>query len=242
MALHFWVSGKVFIADSSSDGSVFYWSVLGGTRPRRRSLLWWTLAPMTTLDRHGRQRPRRMENTAPRPYPASREARPSGGAGLSVSVPSFLPPEGLALTCHQCPPFLLPALGHCAVQTAPIQATGVRRLWWTAAPSTSPQTPIIDQSTLKKVNTMQKAMRKGRAAGRATHLPLVTIRHPQAAALSVIRGNEAGGTEGREPSLHVDTKCLLTAPFPPTATTGVAYPLSPECPPCGAAAPRSDGE
>ncbi|SFA88947.1 hypothetical protein SAMN05216587_10353 [Selenomonas ruminantium] len=129
------------------------------------------------------QRPRRMENTAPRPYPASREVRPSGGAGLSGSIPSFLPPEGQPLTCHQCPPFLLPALGHCAVQTAPghkpIQATGVRRLWWTAAPSTSPQTPVIDQPILKKVNTIQKAMRKGRAAGRAGAPP---ARHNPASA------------------------------------------------------------
>ena len=70
-------------------------------------------------------------------------------------------------------------------------------------------------------------MRKGRAAGRAAHLPLVTIRHPQAVALSCIRGSEAGGTEGREPSLHVDTKCLLTAPFPPTAPASGAYPLTP---------------
>jgi len=138
---------------------------------------------MTTCHRHGRQRPRRMENTAPRPYPASREARPSGGAGLSVSVPSFLPPEGLALTCHQCPPFLLPALGHYACQTAPGHneqlATGVQWLWWTAAPSTSPQTPIIDQSTLKKVNTYQKPMRKGQVSGRADAPP---ARHNPASA------------------------------------------------------------
>ena len=75
-----------------------------------------------------------------------------------------------------------------------------------------------------------------------THLPQGTSRHPQAAALSGLFGSLLGGTEGREPSLHVDTKCLLTAPFPPTAPTGVAYPLSPECLPCGALAPRSDGE
>ena len=184
---------------------------------------------MTTLDRHGRQRPRRMENTAPRPYPASREARPSGGAGLSVSVPSFLPPEGLALTCHQCPPFLLPALGHYACQTAPGHneqlATGVQWLWCTGKTGTrmrarlilytSPQTPVIDQSILKKVNTIQKAMRKGRAAGRAAHLPLVTIRHPQAVALSVKIVSKAGGTEGREPSLHMDASAsILRPPFP----------------------------
>jgi len=72
------------------------------------------------------------------------------------------------------------------------------------------------------------------------HLPLVTIRPPQAAALSVKIGNKAGGTEGREPSLHVDTKCLLTAPFPPTAPSSGAYPLTPDCPPCGAVAPRTN--
>ena len=33
MALHFWVSGKVFIADSSSDGSVFYFFFWGGVLP-----------------------------------------------------------------------------------------------------------------------------------------------------------------------------------------------------------------
>jgi len=111
-----------------------------------------------------------------------------------------------------------------------------------ASPSflyTSPQTPIIDQSTLKKVNTMQKAMRKGRAAGRAAHLPCDMFRHPQAVPLSCIRGSEGGGTEGREPSLHVDTKCLLTAPFPPTAPSSGAYPLTPDFLSCGAVAPRS---
>ena len=69
------------------------------------------------------------------------------------------------------------------------------------------------------------------------HLPLVTIRHPQAVALSVKIISKAGGTEGREPSLHVDTKCLLTAPFPPTAPASGTYPLTPVFLPCGAVAP-----
>jgi len=51
---------------------------------------------------------------------------------------------------------------------------------------------------------MQKSMRRGRALGRAVHLPLGTFRPPQAAALSVKIGSKAGGTKGSGPSLHVD--------------------------------------
>ena len=62
---------------------------------------------------------------------------------------------------------------------------------------------------------MQKSMRRGRALGRAAHLPLGTFRPPQAAALSVKIGNKAGGTEGREPSLHVDASRVHSPPpFP----------------------------
>ena len=32
----------------------------------------------------------------------------------------------------------------------------------------------------------------------------------------------------------------LSAPFPPTAPTSGAYPLTPDCPPCGAAAPQAN--
>ncbi len=90
---------------------------------------------------------------------------------------------------------------------------------------------------------MQKSMRRGRALGRATHLPLGTFRPPQAAALSVKIGSKAGGTKGRGPSLHMDAGARpFSAPFPPTAPTSGAYPLTPDFLPCGAVAPRSGGE
>ena len=48
-----------------------------------------------------------------------------------------------------------------------------------------------------------------------THLPRVTARHPQAAALSVKIGSKAGGTKGRGPSLHVDASRVHSPPpFP----------------------------
>ena len=47
------------------------------------------------------------------------------------------------------------------------------------------------------------------------HLPLVTIRHPQAVPLSFIRDSEAGGTEGREPSLHMDASASILRPLSP---------------------------
>ena len=62
---------------------------------------------------------------------------------------------------------------------------------------------------------MQKSMRRGRALGRAAHLPLGTFRPPQAAALSVKIGNKAGGTEGREPSLHMDASASILRPLSP---------------------------
>ncbi len=47
------------------------------------------------------------------------------------------------------------------------------------------------------------------------HLPFVTIRPPQAAALSVIRGSEGDGNEGRGPSLHMDAlRVHSPPPFP----------------------------
>ena len=53
-------------------------------------------------------------------------------------------------------------------------------------------------------------------AGRAdAHLPRVTARHPQAAALSVKIGSKAGGTKGRGPSLHMDAgRVHSPPPFP----------------------------
>ena len=47
------------------------------------------------------------------------------------------------------------------------------------------------------------------------HLPLVTIRHPQAVALSVKIVSKAGGTEGREPSLHMDASASILRPLSP---------------------------
>ena len=106
MALHFGVSGKVFIADSSSDGSVFY---LGVTRPRRRSLLWWTLALATTFDRcelpastsHGEHRaPPLSRVTRSTPVRRCRTVRlrslvsPSGRSGSDVPPVPALPPSG----------------------------------------------------------------------------------------------------------------------------------------------------
>ena len=76
-------------------------------------------------------------------------------------------------------------------------------------------TGTFDQSTLKSVNPMQKPLRRGRALGRAAHLPLVTFRPPQAAALSVKIGNKAGGTEGKEPSLHMDAFASILRPLSP---------------------------
>ena len=51
--------------------------------------------------------------------------------------------------------------------------------------------------------------------GRAAHLPLGTFRPPQAVALSVKIGNKAGGTEGREPSLHMDASASILRPLSP---------------------------
>ena len=71
------------------------------------------------------------------------------------------------------------------------------------------------------------------------HLPLVTIRHPQAVALSVKIASKAGGTEGREPSLHMDASASILRPLSPTAPSSGAYPLTPVFLPCGAVAPRT---
>ena len=104
-------------------------------------------------------------------------------------------------------------------------------------------TYAFDMSILILVHLNQKVMCRGWLRDVQTHLPFVTIRPPQAVALSVIRGSERDGNEGRGPSLHVDASPRpLSAPFPPTAPTSGAYPLSPDFLPCGAVAPRSGGE
>ena len=75
-----------------------------------------------------------------------------------------------------------------------------------------------------------------------THLPRVTARHPQAAALSVKIGNKAGGTEGREPSLHMDASASILRPLSPYGPDKRGLPFFPDFLPGGAVAPRSGGE
>ncbi len=134
---------------------------------------------MTTFDRHGLASVHVAGEHRSRPL-LSRKCvvDPSSVGRLSASVPSFLLPSGQYATCHRVLPFLPPALGHYAVQTAHVhnkqEATGVRWLWWTAAPSTSPETRgmKLDQSILTLVNIFQKSMRKGAiVAGRVDAPP-----------------------------------------------------------------------
>ena len=75
-------------------------------------------------------------------------------------------------------------------------------------------------------------MRKGAiVAGRAdAHLPRVTARHPQAAALSVKIGSKAGGTEGRGPSLHVDASASTLRPLSPYGSDKRGLPSFPRFP------------
>ena len=77
---------------------------------------------------------------------------------------------------------------------------------------------------------MQKSMRRGRALGRAAHLLLGTFRPPQAAALSVKIGNKAGGTEGREPSLHMDASASILRPLSPYGPDKRGLPSYPRFP------------
>ena len=131
----------VYISELTGQRQCVFFLVKSFPRPAA-SPLWWTLAPMTTCHRH--QRPRRRGIPPPALCPVI-GAKKRGGAGLSASVPSFLLPSGQYATCHRILPFLPPALGHYAGQTAPRhneeQATGVQWLGWTATPSTSPETP-----------------------------------------------------------------------------------------------------
>ena len=59
------------------------------------------------------------------------------------------------------------------------------------------------------------------------HLPLVTIRHPQAVALSVKIVSKAGGTEGRGPSLHMDASASILRPLSPYGPGGRGLPPYP---------------
>ena len=77
---------------------------------------------------------------------------------------------------------------------------------------------------------MQKSMRRGRALGRAAHLPRVTARHPQAVALSVKICSEAGGTEGRGPSLHMDACASILRPLSPYGPVQRGLPSYPRFP------------
>ena len=77
-------------------------------------------------------------------------------------------------------------------------------------------TNAFDQSILKLINTIQKSIRKGLVwRDVLAHLPRGTIRPPQAAALSVKIDSKAGGTEGREPSLHMDASASILRPLSP---------------------------
>ena len=84
-------------------------------------------------------------------------------------------------------------------------------------------------------------MRKVCVAGRALHLPQGTIRPPQAVALSFIRSNEAGGTAGRWPSLHVDA-CASTlrplSPYGPDQRGLPSFPRFPALRCCGSSVRR----
>ena len=48
-----------------------------------------------------------------------------------------------------------------------------------------------------------------------THLPLALFRPPQAVALPLVPACKLGGTEGREPSLHVDASASTLRPLSP---------------------------
>ena len=92
-----------------------------------------------------------------------------------ASTASSIPPPEAA--CHRfgCP---LALVDSCAVHAAR-------------------DTYAFDMSILILVHLNQMAIRRGGLRDVLAHLPLVTIRPSQAAALSVIRGSEEDGNEGR---------------------------------------------
>ena len=193
---------------------------MGVTRPRRRSLLWWTLAPMTTCHRH--ELPASTSHGEHRAPPLSRVTRstpvrrcrtvrlrslvsPSGRSASDVPPVPALPPSGTRslrlpdrpraqrATGNGCPAALVDS---CAVHAAR-------------------DTYVFDMSILILVHLNQKAIRRGGLRDVRAHLPLVTIRHPQAVALSVKIVSKAGGNEGRGPSLHMDAlRVHSPPPFP----------------------------
>ena len=77
------------------------------------------------------------------------------------------------------------------------------------------------------VSSFQKSMRWGGGREVLAHLPLVTARHPQAVPLSCIHGNEAGGTEGRGPSLHMDASASILRPLSPYGSDERSLPSFP---------------
>ena len=112
----------------------------------------WRLS--ATFDRRLTANVHVAEEHRPHPHPATQEAPLSGRGGLYGCIPSFLLPDGHALTYHQHRAILPPALGHLAVQTAPAHKSNRQRVsvglggqeCWPACAvqhiqSTSPQTP-----------------------------------------------------------------------------------------------------
>ena len=73
-------------------------------------------------------------------------------------------------------------------------------------------------------------MRQVRLAGRALHLPQGIIRHPQAVALSFIRGWMGDSTAGRGPSLHVDAFASTLRPLSPSGPDKRGLPSFPRFP------------
>ena len=83
-----------------------FFGILGCYPPRRRSLLWWTLAPMTPLDRHRRQRPRRTRTPPPPLSRVNKRLTSQAVPDCPSPFPRFSFRQVSPLTYHQCPPFL----------------------------------------------------------------------------------------------------------------------------------------
>jgi len=174
---------------------------------------------MTTLDRHGRPASTSQRDTAPRPLTHHRHRKagrsrtvrlrslgtPSVRSGRDVPPRPDLPPSGAQSLRRTDRPRAQRATGN-----------GCPLAWVdSCAVHAARDTGAFDQSILKKSALCKSQCAGGGASGRAAHLPLVTIRPPQAAALSVKIGNKAGGTEGREPSLHMDASASILRPLSP---------------------------
>lgn len=148
-------------------------------------------------------------------------------SGLSGSIPSFLLPDGHALTYHQHRAILPPALGHSAIQTAPAhkkeQATGVRWLGWTGmlACLRSPAYPIhvatdtcsLDQSFLISVNGFQLDIASGSSGGTCLAPP---ARHKAASAGRGVVGQKRkrGGRHSRQEAVSAHGRIRVHSPPP----------------------------